>query len=120
MVLPGPEGGAFRGAVGETRWHREAAASWFFADCPADVAAWAASQLRGQFWTIGQEVSPMKAWPSVPTSYVLGKNDPVINPDWSRRISRCVLGVEPIELDAGHSPFLSTPAALARALANST
>ena len=120
MVLPGPEGGAFQGTAGETRWRPGAAASWFFADCPADVASWAADQLRGQFWTINQELSPLKAWPAVPTSYVLGKDDPVINPQWSRRITQRVLGVDPIELDAGHSPFLSTPAALARALANWT
>lgn len=35
---------------------------------------------------------------------------------WSRRIAREVLGVEPLELDAGHSPFLSAPAALAEML----
>jgi len=48
MVLPGPERGAYRGPGGETRWRPEAAAHWFFADCTADVAAWAASRLRGQ------------------------------------------------------------------------
>jgi alpha/beta hydrolase family protein len=46
MVFPGPEGGAYRGPGGDTRWRPDAAAHWFFADCSADVAAWAASRLR--------------------------------------------------------------------------
>ena len=62
MVLPGPEGGAYRGPGGETRWRPEAAAHWFF----ADVAAWAASRLRGQCWKITREVTPLSAWPAVP------------------------------------------------------
>jgi len=66
MVLPGPEGGAYRGPGGETRWRPEAAAHWFFADCTADVAAWAASRLRGQCWKITREVTPLSAWPAVP------------------------------------------------------
>jgi pimeloyl-ACP methyl ester carboxylesterase len=113
MTLPGPEGGAFSGPDGATRWHPDAAARWFFADCPPDVAGWAAARLRGQFWRITQEVTPLERWPDVPCTYVLGARDPVVNPAWSRRIAREVLGVEPVALDAGHSPFLSAPAALA-------
>ena len=41
----------------------------------------------------------------------------VIDPAWSRRMSRELLGVEPVELDGGHSPFLSRPAELASVLA---
>ena len=66
MVLPGPERGAYRGPGGETRWRPEAAAHWFFADCTADEAAWAASRLRGQCWKITREVTPLSAWPAVP------------------------------------------------------
>jgi hypothetical protein len=117
MVLPGPEGGAFEGPDGATRWHPDAAASWFFSDCSAELARWAASRLRGQFWTIAQEVCPLGGWPDVPCSYLLGVHDPVINPAWSRRVAREVLGVDPIELDAGHSPFLSMPETLAGVLA---
>ena len=113
MVLPGPEGGAYRGPGGEIRWRPEAAARWFFADCSADVALWAASRLRGQYWKITSEVTPLSAWPEVPCSYVLGARDPVISPAWSRRAAPAVLGVKAIELDAGHSPFLATPTVLA-------
>ena len=37
----------------------------------------------------------------------------MIRPDWQRHLARDVLGVEPIELDAGHSPMLSLPRELA-------
>ena len=116
MVLPGPEGGAYQGPDGATRWRPEAAARWFFADCPADLAALAASRLRGQFWKITSEMTPLSAWPGVPCAYLLGSHDPVINPVWSRRAARSVLGVQSVEIDAGHSPFLATPGLLAQAL----
>jgi alpha-beta hydrolase superfamily lysophospholipase len=116
MVFPGPKGGAYRGSDGATRWRPEAAARWFYADCPAELAAWAAARMRGQFWTITSEISPLAAWPGTPCAYLLGSHDPVINPAWSRRAARTVLGVPPVELEAGHSPFLAAPALLAEVL----
>jgi len=44
-------------------------------------------------------------------------NEQCIRPEWSRTVSRDLLGVEPIELEGGHSPFLSRPAELADVLA---
>jgi hypothetical protein len=46
-------------------------------------------------------------------SYILCTQDAVIRPDWQRHAARDVLGVEPIELDAGHSPMLERPRELA-------
>ena len=43
------------------------------------------------------------------------RDERVIAPAWSRTMSRELLGVEPIELDGGHSPFLSRPRARRRA-----
>jgi hypothetical protein len=37
----------------------------------------------------------------------------VVQPGAQERLARAVLGVEPLFLDAGHSPFLSHPAELA-------
>jgi pimeloyl-ACP methyl ester carboxylesterase len=112
--LPGE--GTYTGADGSTRWHPDAAASVFFADCPPDLADWAAARLRGQFWKATQELTPLRAWPDVPSRAVIGSHDPVINPAWSRRVTPTVLGVTPIELDCGHSPFLSVPDLLAQTL----
>ncbi len=109
-------GGVYESADGAVHWYPEAAARSFFADCKPDVAKWAAGQMRGQFWNITQEVTPLLDWPEVPYSYVLGVTDPIVNPAWSRRVVPAVLGVEPIELAAGHSPFLSATVALADAL----
>ena len=116
MTLPGPTDGAYVAADGSTRWHPEAAAAYFFADCPPAVAEWAAPRLRGQFWKITKEVTPLKEWPSVPCSAVIGSHDLVINPDWSRRVTPSVLGVRPTEMACGHSPFFSAPALLADAI----
>ncbi len=114
MILPGPNGGAYQEPRGTVRWRVDAAARWFYADCPADLALWAASRMRGQCWKITSEVTPLSAWPDVPCAYVLGARDVVINPAWSRRAAPSVLGVRPIEIDGGHSPFLAIPAALAQ------
>jgi pimeloyl-ACP methyl ester carboxylesterase len=116
MILPSPEGAMYQGPDGVLRFRPEAAVRRFFADCPPDLAAWAASCLRGQSLKVNTEVTPLSAWPSVPCAYVLGSRDPVVNPEWSRRAARSVLGVEPVEIDAGHSPFLAIPAVLAKTL----
>lgn len=49
-------------------------------------------------------------------SYVVCTRDAVIRPDWQRHLARDVLGVEPLELDAGHSPMLERPRELAALL----
>ena len=47
---------------------------------------------------------------------ILCRDERCIRPDWSRRVSRELLGVEPLELGGGHSPFVSRPAELAELL----
>ena len=48
--------------------------------------------------------------------YVVCARDAVIRPDWQRHLARDVLGVEPLELEAGHSPMLERPRELAELL----
>jgi pimeloyl-ACP methyl ester carboxylesterase len=120
MILPSPEDAMYRAPDGVTRFRPEAAVRWFFADCEPELAAWAASSLRGQSLKINSEVTPLSAWPSTSCAYLLGSKDPVVNPAWSRRAARTILGVQPVEIDAGHSPFLATPALLARALVDAS
>jgi hypothetical protein len=45
--------------------------------------------------------------------YVVCTGDTVIRPEWQRHLAREVLGVEPLELDSGHSPMLECPCELA-------
>jgi hypothetical protein len=47
---------------------------------------------------------------------VLGRRDRIVDPRWARREVPRRLGIEPIELDTGHSPFLAQPKALADVL----
>ena len=48
--------------------------------------------------------------------YVVCTRDAVIRPEWQRWAARDFLGVEPLELDAGHSPMLERPRELAALL----
>jgi pimeloyl-ACP methyl ester carboxylesterase len=40
-----------------------------------------------------------------------------VNPDWSRRVARERLGVEPVELPTGHFPMITHPELVAERLA---
>lgn len=66
-----------------------------------------ASRLRPQ--------APLAADPVAVESpvYVVCAGDAVIRPEWQRHLARDVLGVDPLELDAGHSPMLECPRELA-------
>lgn len=48
--------------------------------------------------------------------YIVCARDAVIRPGWQRRLARDVLGVEPLELEAGHTPMLECPRNLAALL----
>lgn len=88
----------------------------FFNDAvPAD-AAWAGAQLRPQSYRVVTEVTPLAAWPDVPSAYIVCRDDRAVNPEWGRRAARERLGVEALEIDGDHSPFLSRPMELARVL----
>jgi hypothetical protein len=88
----------------------------FYHDCPRELGVEAAGYLRPQFWRHTQETTPLREWPAVRSTYVLCREDRALNPDWSRRVARERLGVEPIEIDGGHSPFLARPAVLSNVL----
>jgi pimeloyl-ACP methyl ester carboxylesterase len=101
-----------------TVWFRDEAAvrDVFCHDCePADVR-WLFERLRRQAETPRREPCPLSAWPRGERAYVLCREDRAVSPAWSRRAARERLGVEPIELDGSHSPFVARPAALAAVL----
>lgn len=95
----------------------ESAIAAFYHDCPDDLARWAVSQLRPQATLPQTEITPVERWPpEVPCRYVMGADDRILNPEWSRRAVPERLGVQPIELEGSHSPFLARPAAFVDAL----
>lgn len=95
---------------------RDDAIEVLYHDCDRDEAEWAVSRLRPQGRPPNLEPCPLERLPDVPCAYILCTDDRIVSPEWSRRAARERLGVDPIELPGGHSPFLSRPGELARAL----
>jgi hypothetical protein len=97
---------------------RDAAAARdiLYHDCTPEDVAWASARLRPQASTPRREPCPLGAWPAGERTYILCREDRAISPVWSRRVARERLGVEPIERDGSHSPFISRPALLAEVL----
>jgi pimeloyl-ACP methyl ester carboxylesterase len=85
----------------------------FFHDVPADTADWAIALLRPQCYDMMSEVTPLQAWPNVPSRVIFCADDRATNPTWVRTAAHERLKVEAIGIAGGHSPFLSRPAELA-------
>ena len=85
----------------------------FYHDAPPGLAEWAIPQLRPQAYRIMGEATPLTTWPDVASSYILCRTDRAVDPGWARMVARERLGAEAIEMDGGHSPFLTRPAELA-------
>jgi pimeloyl-ACP methyl ester carboxylesterase len=111
-----PSKPAFANPDGSASWPEEGAIETFYHDCEPQVARSAARRLRRQFWRITQEVTPLRQWPAVPTAYILCAEDRAVSRAYSIQAARLQLGIEPIELPGGHSPFLSRPRVLAQAM----
>ena len=56
---------------------------------------------------------PLEAWPDVPTSFLLCRDDRFFPAEWMRGVVRDRLGITPDEIDSGHCPMLSRPEELA-------
>jgi pimeloyl-ACP methyl ester carboxylesterase len=104
------------GDHGAVTWDPEVAAGLFYRACAPEIARWAAARLRPQVWTTSREITPLKRWPDCEVTSIVCAGDEVLSPDWSRRIARDVLGVDPVELPGGHSPMLCRPIELADVL----
>jgi pimeloyl-ACP methyl ester carboxylesterase len=115
--LPAGFGAALqRDARGRSFWPQGTAASGMYPDCSEADARWAAARLRPQGQLPSTDPAPRSPLPGVPRVSVVAAEDAAISPAWSRRAARELLGVEPVELPGGHSPFLTRPAELARLL----
>jgi pimeloyl-ACP methyl ester carboxylesterase len=101
---------------GSASWPERGAIEVYYHDCDPEVAGAAARRLRRQHWKITQEVTPLRQWPPVPAAYILCSDDRAVSRAYGRRAANLQLGIDPIELPGGHSPFLSRPRELAQAL----
>ena len=100
---------------GRFRFTDSGARRLLFHDCPAEAVDAAVPRLRYQrsLWT---QVAHFEEWPRTDTVSVVCDDDRVVNPGWSDRVARERLGVEPVHMPGGHSPFLSRPDELAAVL----
>jgi len=105
-------------AVGDDVWMvgPNTATELFFHDATPEVAAWAVARLRAQSYQVSNEPSPLRRWPKVESAYVVCGDDRALNPAWARTAARDRLGVEPVEIDGSHSPFMTRPDELAALL----
>ncbi len=79
-------------------------------------AAGLTAKLRRQARRPIADPSPLAALPDVERTFVVCTSDYAIPPDFQRRVAREELGVEPVELETGHSPMLTLPRELATVL----
>jgi pimeloyl-ACP methyl ester carboxylesterase len=118
VFVPGFAGNTATRDDGASWWpDPDAAIRCLFHDCTDDDARWAAGRLGAQSSAPRTEPWPADGVPDVERTSILCRGERCIRPDWSRRVAREELGIEPVELDGGHSPFLSRPRELAAALA---
>jgi pimeloyl-ACP methyl ester carboxylesterase len=96
---------------------RDAAIAAMYSDCTLEDAEWAWSRLRPQSRAAQNERCPLDRLPDLPTSYVVCRDDRMVSAEWGRNAARDRLGIDAIEIDGGHSPFLSRPRELAGLLA---
>ncbi|MGH3416093.1 MAG: alpha/beta hydrolase [Actinocrinis sp.] len=89
----------------------------FFHDAPPEVveAAFARGE-TGQSGTPFARPYPLKAWPDVPTRFLLGRQDRFFPADFQRRVVRERLGIVPDEMNSGHLPALAHPVELVERL----
>jgi pimeloyl-ACP methyl ester carboxylesterase len=88
----------------------------FYHDVPPALAKEAIAGGRRQSDTPGNQPWPLAAWPKVPTRFLVCRNDRLFPAKWLRRVVRDRLGIEPDEIDSGHTPALSHPSPLAERL----
>jgi pimeloyl-ACP methyl ester carboxylesterase len=93
----------------------------FYQDWDRDEAAAGFERLRPQnSSSLWNGPYPLTEWPDCRIVSIFTSNDRSIGPDYSRYVARERLGVEPLEFDGDHSPFLSQPARFADFLVAAT
>jgi pimeloyl-ACP methyl ester carboxylesterase len=89
----------------------------FFHDVPPNVTAEAfARGERAQSDTPFEQPCPLRAWPDMPTRFLLCRDDRFFPSEFLRRVVRERLGIAPDEMAGGHLPALSRPRELAERL----
>jgi pimeloyl-ACP methyl ester carboxylesterase len=85
----------------------------FYQDVSPELAAEALRRGRQEVARAMREPWPLAAWPTVPTRYLLCRDDRVFPAEFVRLMVNRRLGITPDEIDGGHTPALSRPKQLA-------
>jgi len=85
----------------------------FLHDVPLDLTAEALKRGRDQSATPFEQPWPLRAWPEVPTRFLLCRDDRFFPAQFMRRVVRERLGIIPDEMDGSHCVALSRPKELA-------
>jgi pimeloyl-ACP methyl ester carboxylesterase len=88
----------------------------FYHDVPRKLAEEARRHERPQSATPGAAPWPLKAWPKVPTRFILCTEDRLFPADYLRRVVAKRLRIVPDEIVSGHCVTLSHPKELAAML----
>lgn len=80
---------------------------------PADLITQVPTHARNQASAEWDEPWPLDAWPDVPTTVLIPRQDRFFPADFQRRVAGERLGITPDELDGGHAVSLSHPKELA-------
>jgi pimeloyl-ACP methyl ester carboxylesterase len=94
----------------------EQAAATFYADCDAETQQASTARLRPMPTAPVEEPVSSAPWRDIPSTYVVCTQDMAIPVEWQRELF-APRADEVVELEAGHSPFFSQPAAVADLLA---
>lgn len=100
----------------------DGARQYFYHDCDDDTVRWAFGRLGPERFgeTTVAPVSVPNFWAAdLPRSFIRCEQDRAY-PRWLADVVCERLGVEPLTIDASHSPFLSRPAELAELLVHAT
>jgi hypothetical protein len=117
-LLAGTNGeGVFVSGFGDARIRDELGRSYY--PDPADAAR--ELQIPAEHAHLAPKLRRQASYDARPAPverpiYIVCTRDAVIRPEWQRHLARDVLGVKPLELDAGHSPMLERPRELAALL----
>lgn len=95
------------------------AARFLFHDCDDQTFRWALTTLR-LFLPRGAYRERVSLDATTPSTYIVASHDRTIRPEWQRRMARERLGVEPVDIAAGHCPHVSQPDQLAELLISIT
>ena len=92
---------------GSTEVPLDEAIALMFNTCEPDIAQWAASQLRRQYWESFVEPSTLWSWPEVPTLAIGCSRDELTNCEPMKAAAARIASAQYAELDCDHSPMLS-------------